>query len=591
MNRTTLFLIGMLIASPGASGQEIEVEEFTLDNGMTFLLLPRDEQPNTIAAGWLANVGSVNERPGITGISHFFEHMMYKGTSTIGTNDAERDGELRIQQDAVKNRINDLIWNGQYERFRRGEIDDPWDPAHDTDEIKTLRASLRDLQDQHKAVIVESEFDRLYMNEGTSGPNAFTSHEITFYILNLPSNKFELWAWMESDRLIDSVFREFYAERDMVHEERRLNVESTPTGVFQEQFDAMFWQSSPYSWPVIGWPSDLNSYTLEQAQEYFDVYYQPSNLVGVIVGDFDPDVVKPIIRRYFDRLQPGDRPVPPVVTTEVPQLAEKRMVAACECQPQVEVRYHTVPFGHADSYALELMAEVLNGRTGRLYKALVEELDIASSVSASAGGFGDPSKYAGQFSFQAEVKGEADPLDLEAAWYRELETLKQLPIEDEELQRVKNRVAVDAFRNLQDNFFLMIQLGLYESLGSWEHINTRPRKLQAVTSADVRRVARKYFNETNRTVGIYRRQEFSVTADPELMALHPLQRQQAVLLLEQMQGYPLDSMQRARARLLEQKDQVPEDQRVEVYPMVDYLLKKIDERIAELQMTEGGSNP
>ncbi|MCZ6834403.1 MAG: pitrilysin family protein, partial [Planctomycetota bacterium] len=419
----------------------------------------------------------------------------------------------------------------------------------------------------------------------------FTSHELTYYILNLPSNKFELWAWMESDRLLDSVFREFYAERDVVHEERRLNVESTPTGIFQEQFDAMFWQSSPYSWPVIGWPSDLNSYTLEQAKTYFDIYYQPGNLVGVIVGDFDPQKIKPIIQRYFSRLKPGDQPVPPVVTTEMPQLAEKRMVADCNCQPQVEVRYHTVPFGHQDSFALEMLAELLNGRTGRLYKSLVEELDIASNVSSSAGGFGAPAKYAGQFSFTAEVKGNADPLDLEEAWYRELEKLQQQPIDEYELQKVKNRVAVDAFRSLQDNFFLMIQLGVYESMGGWEQINTRPGRLEEVTAQDIQRVANTYFSPTNRSVGVYRRKYITVDAEPALMALHPMQRDQAVALLERMKAYPLDSLIRARAQLEDRMSQVPPADREAVIPMFRYLLKKVDERIATLSDTKDGSQP
>ena len=175
---------------------------------------------------------------------------------------------------------------------------------------------LRDLMEQHRDIIVKDEYAEVYTKLGGSRINAFTTNDQTFYIATVPSNKFELWAWMESDRLSDSVFREFYAERDVVHEERRLLTESTPTGVFQEQFNAMFWQSSPYSWPVIGWTSDLNSYTMEEAQRYFDIYYQPSNIVGVIVGDFDPDEIKPVIRRYFSRLQagrhaPGGRPSRP----------------------------------------------------------------------------------------------------------------------------------------------------------------------------------------------------------------------------------------------------------------------------------------
>ena len=181
--------------------------------------------------------------------------------------------------------------------------------------------------------------------------NAFTSYDLTCYFITVPSNKLELWAWMESDRLHDSVFREFYSERDVVHEERRLRTESTPTGKFEEQFDAMFWASSGYSWPVIGWPSDLNSYTFEQAQEYWNVYYRPGNLFGILVGDFDPAEAKRLITRYFSRLEPGDREPPPVVTLEVEQLAEQRMIAAGDFPPAVEIRYHTVPAGHADSYA------------------------------------------------------------------------------------------------------------------------------------------------------------------------------------------------------------------------------------------------
>jgi len=191
------------------------------------------------------------------------------------------------------------VWNQQYARYKAGEIDDPWDPANDTPELKKLRAELRasmdaqqgnanaekvkakqseldkltkaspddktkvdalkqeieQLQKEQKELgtIEKNEFDSVYTKLGGSGMNAFTANDVTFFFINVPSNKFELWAWMESDRLGDSVFREFYSERDVVHEERRLRTESTPTGVFQEQFDAMFWQSSPYSWPVIGW--------------------------------------------------------------------------------------------------------------------------------------------------------------------------------------------------------------------------------------------------------------------------------------------------------------------------------------------------
>jgi predicted Zn-dependent peptidase len=434
-------LVGLLTVSflngsfaPLAWAQQVTVESFTLDNGMEFLLLPRTEQPNNIAAGWVAKVGSVNERPGITGISHFFEHMMFKGTTTIGTRDADAEAELMAKQRAVHEKILALVWGSQYERYRAGEIDDPWNPANDTDELKSLRAELKSLMEEHGKTIIKNEFDSIYTRMGGSGMNAFTANDLTFYFINVPSNKFELWAWMESDRLRDSVFREFYSERDVVHEERRLRTESTPTGVFQEQFDAMFWQSSPYNWPVIGWTSDLNSYTREEADRYFSIYYRPNNLVGVIVGDFNPVEIKPVIQEYFGRLTRGEQAPPEVATLEMKQTSEQRLNAECDCQPQVEIRYHTVPFNHADSFELEIMSEILNGRTGRLYKSMIEGRKIASSASTSVSSFGGPSKYAGYFSLQAEVKGDADPGQLEQAWYQELEKLQSEPVGERELQ-------------------------------------------------------------------------------------------------------------------------------------------------------------
>ena len=346
MLRTIAALLTLAVSAP-ALAQQVEPEVFTLDNGMKFLLLPRTDQPNVIAAGWVAKVGSVNERPGITGISHFFEHMMFKGTDTIGTSAPEVDARYRDAQKSVRFRMNAIAWNEQYRRFFNGEIDDQWDPVNDTPELAMLRAELKTLMDaqqgrlgadriatltteiasaspdekprletelallkadQEKArSIVKDEFDKVYTGQGGSGMNAFTSHDLTFYFINVPSNKFELWAWMESDRLHGSVFREFYSERDVVHEERRLRTESTPTGIFQEQFEAMFWSSSGYSWPIIGWSSDLNSYTIEEAMRYWNIYYRPGNLVGVVVGDFDLAEAKSAITRTSRGFRPAPR--------------------------------------------------------------------------------------------------------------------------------------------------------------------------------------------------------------------------------------------------------------------------------------------
>jgi predicted Zn-dependent peptidase len=496
--------------SSPARAQQVAVEEFRLENGMEFLLVPRKDQPNVVSAGWVARVGSVNERPGITGISHFFEHMMFKGTDTIGTRDPKKDARFRAEQKAIRDEINDIVWTKQYDRYFKGDIDDPWNPANDTQALRVLRARLDELVKAQQGrgsggeaagTIVKDEFDQVYTRGGGSGMNAFTSNDITCYFITVPSNKLELWAWMESDRLNGSVFREFYSERDVVHEERRLRTESTPTGKFEEQFDAMFWASSGYSWPVIGWTSDLNSYTFEQAQEYWNVYYRPGNLFGVLVGDFDPAEAKSLITKYFSRLKPGEREPPPVVTLEVQQLAEQRMIAAGEFPPAIDIRYHTVPAGHVDSYALDMLAEILNERTGRLYAGLVEGRGIAAAASA----YSDTRKYAGLFAVSAQTRGDATPEDLEQAWYEELAKLQAEEVPDRELRKVKNRVAAGNFRKLESNMHLFIQLAFTEALLDWREINEGPAKYEAVTAADIRRVAKKYFDSTNRSVAIYRR--------------------------------------------------------------------------------------
>jgi predicted Zn-dependent peptidase len=507
--RLPLLLLVFCLATPAAA-QQVEVEEFTLPNGMQFLLVPRRDQPNVVSAGWIARVGSVNERPGITGISHFFEHMMFKGTDTIGTRAADKDAAFRAEQKAVRDEINRLVWTRQYERYFRGEIDDPWNPANDTQELRVLRAKLDALIKTQQGrgeggptagTIVKDEFDQVYTKAGGSGMNAFTTYDLTCYFITVPSNKLELWAWMESDRLHDSVFREFYSERDVVHEERRLRTDSTPTGKFDEQFDAMFWASCGYAWPVIGWPSDLNSYTSEQAQDYWNIYYRPGNLCGILVGDFDPARAKRLITNYFSRLAPGKQQPPPVVTLEVEQLAEQRMNAAGDFPPAVEIRYHTVPAGHVDSYPLDMLAEILNDRTGRLYRGLVEGRGIAATANAAS----DTRKYAGMFAVSAQTRGEATPEQLEKAWEEELAKLQAEDVPDRELRKVKNRVAAGNYRRLENNMSLLVQLAFAEGVLDWREINDGPAKYEAVTAADIRRVARKYCTDTNRSVATFRR--------------------------------------------------------------------------------------
>ena len=322
------------------------------------------------------------------------------------------------------------------------------------------------------------------------------SEDWTIYFINVPSNKLELWFWMESDRLANPVFREFYSERDVVREERRMRTDSTPTGRYNEQFDAMFWKSSPYHWPVVGWPSDLEAITREEATSYFAANYAPNNLTACLVGDFDPAQVKEYANKYFSRLRRGLHDPESMRTVEMPQLGEQRMTAYAETNPEVQVRYHTVPARHKDQAPLDVLAFLMNDRTGRLYKSLVLDQQVANAASANH----ENRKYEGFFELRGVAKPGKTPEQVEQSIYKEIEKLQNEQVPDRELQKVKNQVAASNFRRLQSDFFLMFQLLIADSDGDWRTINTEPQQLQAVTAADVQRVAKQYFKAENRNV-------------------------------------------------------------------------------------------
>lgn len=557
------------------SAQKVEVREEILPNGMKLLMVERHDAP-TVVCGWVAKVGSVNESPGITGISHLFEHMMFKGTKTIGTKDYEKDREILAKQDAVRAEM-EREYSLLREKLRKGEISGSiYDPENATPRLKELKAELEKLYAEEKENIVKDELDQIYTREGASSLNAFTTEDQTVYFVTVPANKLELWFWLESDRLANPVFREFYSERDVVREERRLRVESTPLGKFEEQFDAMFWQSTPYHHPVIGWPADVESISRKQAEAYFATYYAPNNITAVLVGDFDPQKALELAHRYFGRIPRGPQDPPEVISEEIPQLAEKRFLAEADTNPEVQIRFHAVPFGHKDMYALQLAADLLSRRTGRLYKSLVEERKLA--VGEPNANF-RPMKYAGYFEVGAEVKDGVEPAAVEAALLAELEKLAKEPVGENELQKVKNQQLANSFRRLQSNFFLMLQLALYDSFGDWRFINEAPAKVQAVTSQDIREVAARTFTKENRNVAIYVRKA-GTSEDPELAALPAELKGMVKQQLAQIEKLKdVAKLDLAIAQMQQMAAKVP----AQVKPAFDFLLKKLEERRAQLQ--------
>ncbi len=503
----------VLAAAVPAAAQNIDAKEYWLDNGMQVLMVERHEAP-TIMCAIFARVGSANESTGITGISHLFEHMMFKGTETIGTKDPVRDREIMAELDAVRYemRKEERIMR---EQLRRGEIDDMLDPEAKTDRYRELDAQFDALILEQRELIIKDQLDEIYSKNGGFFLNAFTADDMTGYFIRLPSNKIELFMWLESDRFGGPVFREFYSERNVVREERRRGVDSTPTGLVEEDFRSMFWKSSSYHWDVIGWSSDLGSITREQANLYYDIYYAPNNLTMILVGDLNPDDTIKLVKQYFERIPRGATEPPDVITLEEPQHGEKRLIAEAETSPTAEIWYHTVAWKHPDSYPLQVMAGVMNGKTGRLYKKLVEEKEIAKSSARGGmmmfGGGGlevnanqESMKYAGAFQLSATGVSGVKAEQLERAMYEVLEDLKEEPVTDQELQKVKNQLRVEniRFMDMMSGIGILFYLGQNAAFGDWTESNNNPDKCDLVTAADIQRVANTYFSNKQRNVMI-----------------------------------------------------------------------------------------
>jgi len=523
MNRFQWFaacacVVAVFTAAAPAVAQNIDAREYWLDNGMQVLMVERHEAP-TIMASIFARVGSANETTGITGISHLFEHMMFKGTETIGTKDIKRDREIMARLDALRDQMREEE-RVMREDLRRGGIEDMLDPAAKTERYRGIEEEFDKLVLEQRELIIKDQLNELYNKNGGFFLNAFTSEDMTGYFVRLPKNRIELYMWLESDRFNEPVFREFYSERDVVREERRLGVDSTPTGLIEEDFRAMFWKSSSYSWDVIGWPSDLDSITREQANRYFDTYYAPNNLTMILVGDLVPDEMIKMVRKYFERIPRGTIEPPDVVTLEEKQYGEKRLIAEAQTSSTAEIWYHTVAWKHKDSYPLQVLAGIMNGKTGRLYKKLVDEKGIAKGSGGGGrgmmGGGGlevsagqDSLKYAGAFKMSEEGVSGVRAEQLEAAIYEVLEELQKNPVSEEELQKVKNQMRVQNIRflDMMSGIGMLFYLGQNSAYGDWTEANNDPVKSEQVTVADIQRVANKYFARNQRNVLIINSEE------------------------------------------------------------------------------------
>jgi predicted Zn-dependent peptidase len=564
------------LASPALAAErpEIRIVERTLPNGMRFLFYENHESP-TVMAAWVAHVGSANEREGITGISHLFEHMMFKGTHVIGTKNYLLDAKNIEAQEAVQDQIRAEM-TSMREKLRRGEIDDLQKPENRTPRLRELEAQFDELVKKQRENVVKDELDEIYTKNGAEGLNAQTNEDFTWYFVRLPRNRIELWAWLESDRLMNRVFREFYSERDVVYEERRRSVESTPLGKYDEAFNAAFWEAHPYKWPVLGWPSDLAAITKAQADEYYSLYYSPQNVTGVLAGDFETEAVWPTIVRYFGRIPRGKAKPPEMVTLEPPPVGEKRFDATAETSPTVRVWWHAAPFVHRDRAPLEALDALLSGRTGRLYKGLVLGRKVANQVSSSY----DIRKYSGIFEIEATVKDGVEPAQVERAISEEVEALQKATPPPEELQKVKNETKAASYRRLVSPFYVGFQLILYDALGDWHQINTWGASMDAVTGEDIQRVAKAYLGKDTRTVGTFLRAEGAAAPDPTLASLPENVR---AVVAQGVARIESETEPKALRDGIAQMQERAAHVAPEMKAAIDLMIRKAEERLAALE--------
>jgi len=457
------------------------VSDFTLDNGMKFIVLERHESP-TVSFITYADVGGVNEPIGQTGVAHFLEHLAFKGTDRIGTRDYSAEKPLLARLDEL------------FAKILAAKAD------NDMAEVERLQAEFDELQAEANQYAIQNEFGQIVEREGGVGLNATTSADATRYFYSFPANKLELWMSLESERFLNPVFREFYKEKQVILEERRLRTDNSPIGTLIEEYlDAAF-QEHPYRQPTIGYPEDLANLTRQNVQDFFDKYYVPNNLTVAVVGDVDTDRVRELAEVYFGRFEAGEEP-PAVNVVEPPQTEAREVEVTFPSQPWYLEGYHRPAIDHPDNAVYEIIESILSdGRTSRLYRSLVEQQQVALTAQGLNGFPGD--KYPNLILFYALTAPDRSVEEVAAALHEQIELLKTEPVSEAELERVKTQARAALLRSLDSNSGMAAILAEYEvKTGDWRNAFDKLEAIEAVTAEDVMRVARETFRPENRTIG------------------------------------------------------------------------------------------
>ena len=480
-----VLLLSAIAFAQDVASFEKRVTVKKLPNGLTLMICERPEAP-VFSFFTLVDAGSAQDPMRETGLAHMFEHMAFKGTDKIGTTDyaAEKPALERVEAAYT-------AYLAEREK-RVGQ-----DPA----KLKQLEQAWKDAITAADKYVRPNEFGKIVEQNGGEDMNAFTSYDETGYHYSMPENRLELWAYLESERFLHPVMREFYKERNVVIEERRMRTDSNPFGRLLEQFTEEAFAAHPYHRPTVGWMSDLNYFSASDAQKFFDTYYVPSNMVVAVAGDIKAAQALPILEKYFGRLPSHPHP-DETTTTEPPQNSERRVVLRESSQPIYIEGYHRPDYRSKDDAVFDALSDLMSeGRTSRLYRSLVRDKKIASFSEGLTGYPGI--KYPHLFAFIAVPLPGHKPEEMAKAIHEEIDRLKKEDISDDELKMIKTRSKANLIRGLADNEGLATQLATYQTrYGDWRELFRSVDRIDQVTKADIRRIANEVFTDTNRTVGI-----------------------------------------------------------------------------------------
>jgi len=471
----------------GAQAQDLKsfeqrITTKVLPNGLTLIVCERPEAP-VFSYNTFIDAGDVNDPSGQSGLAHMFEHLAFKGTSEIGTTDWASEKLALEKVEAA---------NDAYESEYLKTV------GRDPKKLADLEKAFEDAQkDAHKFVI-PNQFTDVAERNGATGLNAETGLDNTMYFWSMPENRLELWAWLESSRLADVEPREFYKERKVVMEERRMRTDSNPIGRLFEQFLATAYVAHNYGRPNVGWTSELSQITASEAMVFHKKYYVGSNIVVSLVGDVKASEAMPMLEKYFSRVPAGPKPEE-MTTVEPKQFAEKTVVIKEQTQPIYIEGYHRPDYRDPDDVVYDAISDIFsNGRVSRLYRSLVRDQQIAAEVEGFSPFPGD--KYPGLYCFLAVPLPGHTPAEMRDGIHKQIEKLKTADVTDEELAMFKNRTRTDLLRGLADNQGLANVLAEYQTrFGDWRELFLQLDKVDKVTKADIRRIANTLFVASNRT--------------------------------------------------------------------------------------------